>query len=361
MAVPLMRVDEARENNIVSAWEERMNERAAAHGGDLDEARRRFPDAPEPWVDLSTGINPVAYPLPPLGPDIWARLPQRSDLNGLEAVAARAYGAAFGTELVAAPGTQALIQWLPRLVSAKRVGILRTTYEEHAATWRASGAMVESVEDPGALAEFEVAVLVNPNNPDGRLIAPADLRPLAKHFAASGGLLVIDEAFMDVTPDQGFAPHIPARGTVILRSFGKIFGLAGLRLGFAIAGPELARTLRQALGPWRVSGPAILIGTQALDDTHWLIRAAERLSRDAGRLDDMLAQAGFRVGCGGTLLFRLAVHPDAAGWFERLGRAGILVRRFDQRPDQLRFGLPGSDEAWQRLSAALVGAETKRT
>jgi cobalamin biosynthetic protein CobC len=337
-----------------------MNERARAHGGDLDEARRRFPDAPEPWIDLSTGINPVAYPLPPLGADIWARLPQPSDLKGLEAVAATTYGSAHGAEVVATPGTQALIQWLPRLVSAKRVGILRTTYEEHAATWRASGAMVESVEGPGALAEFEVAVLVNPNNPDGRLIAPADLQPLAKHFARKGGLLVIDEAFMDATPDQSFAPHIPARGTVILRSFGKIFGLAGLRLGFAIAGLELARTLRLALGPWPVSGPAILIGTQALDDTHWLIGAAERLSRDAARLDDMLAQAGF-TGGRGTILFRLAAHPDAAGWFERLGRAGILVRRFDEWPDQLRFGLPGSDEAWQRLSTALVGAETKRT
>jgi cobalamin biosynthetic protein CobC len=337
-----------------------MNERAPAHGGDLDEARRRFPEAPEPWIDLSTGINPVAYPLPPLGADIWARLPQPSDLKELEAVAARAYGAAFGAELVAAPGTQALIQWLPRLVPGKRVGILRTTYEEHAATWRASGAMVESVEDPGALAEFDVAVLVNPNNPDGRLIAPADLQPLSQRFARKGGLLVIDEAFMDVTPDQSFAPHIATRGTVILRSFGKIFGLAGLRLGFAIAGPELARRLRHGLGPWPVSGPAIRIATQALGDTDWVMRATERLSRDAARLDDVLAQAGFTVGCG-TILFRLAVRPDAAGWFERLGRAGILVRRFDERSDQLRFALPGSDEAWQRLSSALVGAETKRT
>jgi cobalamin biosynthetic protein CobC len=337
-----------------------MNERVPAHGGDLDEARRRFPDAPEPWIDLSTGINPIAYPLPPLAPDIWARLPQESELRSLESVAARAYGAAFGAEPVAAPGTQALIQWLPRLVSAKRVAILRTTYEEHAATWRASGAMVESVEDPGALAEFEVAVLVNPNNPDGRLIAPADLQLLAQHFAAKGGLLVIDEAFMDVTPDQSFAPYIAGRGTVVLRSFGKVFGLAGLRLGFAIAGLELAQSLRRALGPWPVSGPAIRIGAQALDDTHWLMRAAERLSRDAARLEDLLAQAGFTVG-GGTILFRLAAHPDAAGSFDRLGRAGILVRRFDEWPDQLRFGLPGSDEAWQRLSTALVGAETKRT
>jgi cobalamin biosynthetic protein CobC len=337
-----------------------MNEAAVAHGGDLDEARRRFPEAPEPWIDLSTGINPIAYPLPPLAPDVWTRLPQVSELRSLEAVAARAYGIAPGAEVVAAPGTQALIQWLPRVFPAKRVGISRTTYEEHAATWRASGAMVESIEDPGALAEFDVAVLVNPNNPDGRLIAPADLQPLAQHFAWKGGLLVIDEAFMDVTPDQSFVPRIAPRGTIILRSFGKVFGLAGLRLGFAIAGLELAQSLRRALGPWPVSGPAIGIGTQALDDIHWLMRATERLSRDAARLDDLLGRAGFTIH-GGTILFRLAVHPDAAGWFERLGRAGILVRRFDPRPDQLRFGLPGSDEAWQRLSTVFISAETKRT
>jgi cobalamin biosynthetic protein CobC len=353
-------VDETRENHIVSAWEARMNEAAVAHGGDLDAARRRFPDAPEPWIDLSTGINPIAYPLPPLAPEVWARLPQKSDLRSLELAATRAYRIAPGAELVAAPGTQALIQWLPRLFPAKRVGILQTTYEEHAATWRASGATVERVGDVSALADFDVGVLVNPNNPDGRLIAPADLQPLARLFAAKEGLLVVDEAFMDGAADRSLAPHLPERGAVILRSFGKIFGLAGLRLGFALTGPEFARTLRQALGPWPVSGSAIRIGSQALRDEDWLTRATERLSGDAARLDDLLGCAGFNIS-GGTPLFRLAGRPDAAGWFERLGRAGILVRRFEERPDQLRFGLPGSDAAWQRLSTVLVPAETKRT
>ena len=331
----------------------RANERATGHGGDLKEARRRFPDAPEPWIDLSTGINPIAYPLPPLAPDVWARLPQQGNLRELEAVAAGAYGAAPAVEVVAAPGTQALIQWLPRLFPAKRVGILQTTYVEHALAWRASGASVESVSELPTLANFDAGVLVNPNNPDGRLIAPGELQEVAHHLAGKGGLLVIDEAFMDVAPDQSFAPHLPARGVVILRSFGKIFGLAGLRLGFAITGPELARTLRQALGPWAVSGPAIRIGAEALDDKHWLTRAAERLDRDAARLDNLLKHAGFEI-AGGTSLFRLARHSDAPAWFERLAGAGILVRRFDERPQQLRFGLPGSDEAWRRLEQTLL-------
>jgi cobalamin biosynthetic protein CobC len=353
-------LDEAHQDNIVPAWEARMNERAPAHGGDLDEARRRFPDAPEPWIDLSTGINPIAYRLPPLAPDIWARLPQPGDLKRLEETAAIAYGVVSGAEIVAAPGTQALIQSLPRLFPAKRVGILQTTYAEHAATWRVSGAAIESVSELGMLANFDACVLVNPNNPDGRLIAPADLREVAQHFAGTGRLLVIDEAFMDVVPHQSFAPHLPERGVVVLRSFGKIFGLAGLRLGFAITGPELAGALRRGLGPWPLSGPAIRIGAEALEDKHWLTRATERLSRDAARLDDLLKRGGFTIR-GGTILFRLAAHADAAGSFERLGAAGILVRRFDERPDQLRFGLPGSAGAWKRLSQALLGGRTKRT
>jgi cobalamin biosynthesis protein CobC len=331
-----------------------MSERAIVHGGDLDWARRHFPDAPEPWVGLSTGINPIAYPLPPLEPELWSRLPQVSDLRELERAAARAYRAAPGAEIVAAPGTQALIQWLPRLFPAKRVAIRETSYREHEANWRAAGAAVENVDKLDGLAGSGAAVLVNPNNPDGRLVSPADLKPLADRFAAAaGGLLVIDEAFMDATPDQSFASHLPRRGVVILRSFGKIYGLAGVRLGFAIAGTEVAHMLRRALGPWPVSGPGIRIGSLALQDQHWLTRTRERLLRDAARLDALLAQAGFDV-IGGTPLFRLARHADAPAWYARLGRAGILVRRFDERLNDLRFGLPGDDGAWNRLEEALL-------
>jgi cobalamin biosynthetic protein CobC len=92
----------------------------------------------------------------------------------------------------------------------------------------------------------------------------------------------------------------------------------------------------------------------------WLAKATERLSRDAARLDDLLGRSGFAIR-GGTRLFRLAAHPVAAGWFERLGHSGIYVRRFEDRPDLLRFGLPGSDEAWERLSTALVNGPAMRT
>jgi cobalamin biosynthetic protein CobC len=330
--------------------------RAAAplsyHGGDIAAARRHFPAAPEPWIDLSTGINPEPYPVGDLPLSAWARLPEPAAVAGVEAAAAAAYGAVSADAVVAAPGTQAVIQWLPRLVPARRVGILGPTYAEHERSWRAAGREVAVVGSLADLAGFDAAIVVNPNNPDGRLVPAADLAA-ASAAMPPGGCLVVDEAFMDVvSPGESLVPVLPPRGAVVLRSFGKTFGLAGLRLGFAVASPDLALSLRAALGPWAVSGPAAAIGRRALADRAWLSGAVARLERDAARLDASLRRAGFGI-VGGTPLYRLASHDDAEGWFERLGRAGILVRPFVERPAWLRFGLPGEDVAWARLAAAL--------
>jgi cobalamin biosynthetic protein CobC len=312
------------------------------HGGDLGEVMRRFPDAPRPWIDLSTGINPVAYPAPSLSDDAWARLPSRADEDALLAAAAQRYGPSDPRTIVAAPGTQALIQILPRLVPRRRVAIVGPTYAEHRASWTRAGHDVRLVS---ALEDSDVVVVVNPDNPTGRLFAPAEL-------ARIRGLLVVDEAFIDFMPrEMSLASDPPARA-VVLRSFGKTYGLAGLRLGFAIAQPDLAERIRAELGPWAVSGPALEIGRRALRDDAWLQAAGERLAADGARLDGMLRAAGVEI-VGGTLLFRLARHADAASFVQRLGRHGIHVRAFADRPDQLRFGLPANDEAFRRLAAAL--------
>ena len=321
--------------------------RFTRHGGDLGAARAAFPSSPEPWIDLSTGINALSYPLPRLDPALWTALPEPGAITGLEAAAARAYGTA-PERIVAAPGTQALIQWLPHLVPARRVGILGQTYGEHASRWAAAGADVATMQDLDALAGFDVAVVVNPNNPDGRLAAAADLATLAGRV----GLLVVDEAFMDVMPPGGsLVPVLPDR-TIVLRSFGKTYGLAGLRLGFAVASGDLAVALRCAVGPWAVSGPAIAIGCEALGDAAWLGRTRLRLAEAAGRLDRLLATRGATI-VGGTPLFRLAEVDDARRWFDGLGHAGILVRPFVERPRSLRFGLPHAGAQWVRLEAAL--------
>jgi cobalamin biosynthesis protein CobC len=323
------------------------------HGGNLAAARRRFPSTREPWIDLSTGINSVPYPVAAIAPSAWTRLPEPADLAALETAAQTAYGACPSTEIVAAPGTQALIQWLPRLFPARRVGILGFAYGEHEACWRAAGAEVAVVEALDDLAVFDVGVVVNPNNPDGRILRPEHLAEIAAAFATRGGLLIVDEAFMDVLGrTSSLVSRLPAAGAIVLRSFGKVYGLAGLRLGFAAASPEAAALLRNAIGPWAVSGPAIEIGRRALADEVWLEATVTRLHAESDRLDALLRSAGFEI-VGGTPLFRLAARRDASSWFERLARAGILTRPFPAKPDWLRFGIPHSPVDWDRLSAAL--------
>jgi cobalamin biosynthetic protein CobC len=331
------------------------------HGGDLDAARAAFPEAPEPWLDLSTGINPLPYPLPPLPETAWARLPGREALAALEETARIAYGAAPEVCVVAVPGSQALIQLLPRLVRPARVAVLHPTYGEHAPAWAAAGHSVVKVSDPTGCADADVAVITQPNNPDGRVLARDVLMSLegrAGEAARAGrdGLLVLDEAFADAMPAVSYAPHLKRSGrAVVLRSFGKFFGLAGIRLGFALtADAELAAQLRALLGPWAVSGPAIAVGTAALADLAWQTATRTALEQAAARLDGLFTAAGFAV-LGGTPLFRLVESEAAGGWYQALGRCGILVRRFPDQPTRLRIGLPGDEPQWARLADALAG------
>jgi cobalamin biosynthetic protein CobC len=326
---------------------------AIVHGGNLDEVSRRYPDAPLPWIDLSTGINPCPYRVPPLASEPWARLPTKSDERTLLTAAVARYGVHAPASIVAAPGTQALLQIIPRLRASGTVAVLGPTYEEHAQCWRRAGHRVRPVDDFDALGDCDVAVVVNPNNPTGRVVPRETLAALAAKLAARNGLLVVDEAFVDVVPaDASLVPALPP-ATLVLRSFGKTYGLAGLRLGFAIAAPELADRLRSELGPWAVSGPALAIGAAALADDNWLNGARERLVADSQRLDARLIAAGCRI-VGGTPLFRLAEHENAHTLADRLAGHGIHVRRFPYNAAWLRFGLPGREADWRRLEAALA-------
>jgi cobalamin biosynthesis protein CobC len=322
------------------------------HGGDLTSARSMFPGAPEPLIDLSTGINPTAYPLPPLSPELFVRLPEPAILDRLCRAAAQAYGASSAAHVVAAPGAQILLPLAAALVPAGRAAVLGPTYSEHARAAALAGHMVLETSDVARLADADLAIVVNPNNPDGRLIPPEILCALAGALASRGGALVVDEAFIDVGPaDASLAGRVSA-GLIVLRSFGKFFGLAGLRLGFAIAAPEPAARLRAQLGPWPVAGPAIAIGNLALGDTAWIETTRRAVTVAAQRLDSLLIGAGLEI-AGGTALYRLVRTNRAALVFERLGRAGIVVRRFTHAPTWLRFGLPGPKWAWERLGVAL--------
>jgi cobalamin biosynthesis protein CobC len=326
------------------------------HGGDIAAARRLFADAPEPFVDLSTGINPYSYPLPQLPVDVFARLPDSDMLAATTATAARAYGALSAAHVVAAPGTQILLPLVATLVRPGRAAIVAPTYSEHARAAVLAGHQVVEIADLDALGTVPDAALVvvtNPNNPDGRLFERHDLMMLAKRVEARRGLLVVDEAFMDVGPPNVSLAGDVSGTVVVLRSFGKFFGLAGIRLGFALAGPRLARRLATKLGPWAVSGPALAVGARALADVTWMEDSRRRLATQATRLDAILAGAGLEI-IGGTLLFRLVRTDAAAELFEHLGRAGILVRLFPQHPSWLRFGLPAAEQDWNRLKMAIA-------
>ncbi len=327
---------------------------AVYHGGALAQVRAAHPNAPEPWIDLSTGINPEPWPVPPLSEEAWTRLPEPALVTDLERTAAAAFGVADPASVAATPGTQAAIQMLPRLISGRRLAILGFTYQEHSHVWREAGREVTVVESLEELAAADVGLLVNPNNPDGRRVPVDRLVDLAGVFAKKGGTLIVDEAFADADrPPQTLAPILP-EGAVVLRSFGKTWGLAGLRLGFVLGRPAFADAVRRAFGPWAVSGPAVEIGAAALTDAAWLEATRIRLEADALRLDDIIAGAGFAF-VGGTPLFRLYRHPRALAIADRLAEAGIHVRRFPHDPTLLRFGLPGAEAEWRRLAAALAG------
>jgi cobalamin biosynthetic protein CobC len=324
----------------------------AEHGGDLSAARLSYPQAPEPWLDLSTGVNPYSYPCGDVPDACLTKLPDASALLALEAAAAKAYAVPSPIQVVAGPGTQAIINWLPTLLIPRKVGILGFTYCEFARSFAANGARVTIAAEPAALQGQDVAIIVNPNNPDGRLVSVQELLGLAEALDAHGGLLIVDEAFIDFEPGASIVPKIPASGLLALRSFGKTYGLPGLRLGFAVASPQTAERLRAALGPWRVSGLAIAIGTKALLDSSWLASARKRLKPDLAAIDKILAGAGFEF-VGGTMLFRLVRHSNAQPLYERLAQAGILSRRFAAQPNWLRFGIPSSDANRMRLRTAL--------
>jgi len=328
------------------------------HGGDAAEAEALFGRPQDGWLDLSTGINPFHYPLKTLELKHLLHLPDSGLFEDLRRAAADCYGVSDPALVVPAPGTQALIQWLPRLRARSRVTVLGPTYNEHAHAWRLAGHAVQekAVREGGALDGLKelsgVVVCVNPNNPDGRILKADELVDLAARLARRDGLLVVDEAFSDVAPEISVAAKAGGPGLVALRSFGKFFGLAGVRLGFALTGPELAGPLTHALGPWAVSGPAAAVGARALSDKKWISETRERLKREAARLAGLLKDNAMEE-VGGTDLFRLVESPKGPDIYARLAKRGILVRKFSERPNWLRFGLPGDEDDWRLLEQAL--------
>lgn len=305
------------------------------HGGGLDGAAAKFGGTRNDWIDLSTGINPMPYPIGELVAHDWTALPDTTAFEALNTEARTFWGVPDGAAILPAPGTSALIARIPALAELGTVDIPTPTYNEHAAAFIAQGWTVSETSP-------DARVLVHPNNPDGRVWKSDD---------ASAPLTIIDESFCDISPDASLIHLADRKGVIVLKSFGKFWGLAGLRLGFAIGDPVLLAKLNNFIGPWAVSGPALRIGANALQDDAWAQQTRVRLGADTTRLDALMAQHGATV-AGGTTLFRLYDVGDAQAWQNKLARAHIWSRVFPYSTRWLRLGLPAPDQ-WSRLSAAL--------
>ena len=305
------------------------------HGGNLDLAIGRFGGKRDDWLDLSTGINPVCYPVRNLPVDCWASLPDTASMQELELVARRFWQVPESAAVVAAPGVSALIARIPDLASPGTLHVDVPTYGEFAAAFEGYGWRMGDMNSAAR-------VVVHPNNPDGRW---------QELDGIDSSLLVVDESFCDVAPERSHIAAALRPGTLILKGLGKFWGLAGLRLGFAMGDPVLIERLASRLGPWPVSGPALVVGTAALDDPSWAEATRNRLAEDARRLDTAMKSAGASV-VGGTALFRLFEVDDALAWQVRFARHRIWTRTFAYSRTWLRLGLPHPD-SWERFEAAL--------
>ena len=318
------------------------------HGGNIDEAITTFGGDVDDWIDLSTGINRQPYPIPDLPSGTWTDLPTQAAKQALCSVAAFAYGTK--TAVLPVAGAQAAIQLIPRLTTPGDARVLTPTYNEHAAALSAHGWQVTEVSRFEGLTGANLAVIVNPNNPDGSWMETGAILRLADQVR----YLIVDESFADVRPERSIASLVGRPGLLVLRSFGKFYGLAGLRLGFVLGHPDDLATLSDLGGPWSVSGPALAIGTVALGDAAWQQATRERLAGDAERLDALAAAAGWRL-IGGTELFRTYATPSAAEAQGMLARHQIWSRVFPYSQDWMRLGLPGNEREWARLQMVLSG------
>ena len=325
------------------------------HGGNLDAAITRYGGTRSDWLDLSTGINPVPYPVGDLSEDSWTRLPDQAATDRLLTAARRFWSVPNGAQIVAAPGASALIARMPDLTTTIGAHIPGPTYNEHAAAFSKVGSVVNDPDGMG----ITTHVYVHPNNPDGRIWEAELMRGRA--------LTIIDESFCDTVPDLSHVPLTEDKGIIVLKSFGKFWGLAGLRLGFAIGShrtlnpsrttthkpltEEPDRSLTDLLGPWPVSGPALEVGARALENHAWAQSTRARLAQDATRLDTLLTASGAQI-VGGTTLFRLYEVDDAATWQARLAEHHVWSRIFPYSKTWLRLGLPAPDR-WDQLQAAL--------
>lgn len=308
------------------------------HGGGLDDAILKYGGNRTNWLDLSTGINPIPYPIPKVPNHFWHSLPDSQAQSALLSAARKFWKVPNGANIIASSGVSQLIAMLPSLLPVNCVEIIGPTYNEHAAAFQSSG---WTVGQTGS-----VRVIVHPNNPDG------NQHVISKQDAKNTDLMIIDESFCDVTPDETLINLTDQNNVIVLKGLGKFWGLAGLRLGFAVAAPELIKKITDRVGPWAISGPAQFIGQAALTDNSWIIKTRSRLREDSLRLDNLMIEYGNKP-LGGTDLFRLYEVKNATKIQNTLAKKFIWTRIFPYSSNWLRLGIPGTEAQWAQLINAL--------
>ncbi|TCS39034.1 threonine-phosphate decarboxylase CobD [Reinekea marinisedimentorum] len=335
---------------------------AVTHGGNLLEIAARYKTDAADWLDLSDGVSPFSIPLGPVPIEAWQALPQNAD--GLEQAAQQYYQSAF--EPLAVAGSQAAIMALPAVITEQlgrcgTVALPRVGYKEHEQAWtvfkknnqRWSIVYYQDQPTDAQLAGCDVVVLINPNNPTGYLLDAERLWALHNKLAEQGRWLVVDEAFMDVTPHCSVLNRVQRFDhTVVLRSLGKFFGLAGARVGFVFANPSVLTALTETIGPWTVTGPSRWAAKQALGNSQWQQQNRQRLARSSERLHRLLAQH-FDSPMATHALFITVKLSDAVAVHGALCQQQVLTRLCDEK-NALRFGIPGDDRQWQKLESALT-------
>jgi cobalamin biosynthesis protein CobC len=319
------------------------------HGGALGAMARAFPDAPLPWVDLSTGINPWPYHVGAITPGAWQKLPDSEAVMGCVDALSSLVGCAPST-VVMTPGSTAAMVAIRHAFNIDHIATITPTYGGYGEVFANVSAAMDL--DAAIATNAKAIILGNPNNPDGVWQNLTTVQALAARLAATGRWLIIDEAFGDIAPHKCVAALAGVPGLLVLRSFGKFYGLAGLRLGAVLGAADAIGAIKSQLGAWPVSGPALEIGARAYADTVWQKQMMMCLHTEAAKLDNLLTEAGLER-AGGTALFRLVRTHDAHAIWSKLAQAGIYVRRFGWSEQLLRFGLPPDIIAFERLASAL--------
>ena len=320
------------------------------HGGNVAQAAQHYRIPVNEWLDLSTGVNPSAYPVTLPDPRQLSMLPY--DDQVLQKIACEYYQCA---KLVTLNGTQQAIQLLPLLRDKSRVAVVSPTYSEHARCWQHAGHHVAEVTDLDEIDEYDVVVVTNPNNPTGEHYTREQLLAVHQQLQRRSGWLVVDEAFMDVEPSLSLTSDADRTGLIVLRSLGKFFGLPGLRIGFVVGDKETTDLVEKHTGPWTVNSFSSSIASTCLSDTGWQQQARQQIHQNNEQLKQLLIRYNLPVS-GHTGLFVWSEHEEAGDIHDALAGMGILLRYFPANfrfRSSLRFGLPGSEADFARLEHTL--------